>query len=119
MRAPESEQQGEDNNDEDWLVIDAKAAPHQREESHFEIWHENWDAWQTFLACGTQWAVGLQGATGLNYTALESVMRMRCIPPEQQPEIFEKVRLIETGVLKAFAKQRAQEQAKQKAQPRS
>ena len=44
----------------------------------------------------------MSGVTGINYPALECVMRMTAIPPEQQPELFEQVRFIENGFLTAI-----------------
>ncbi|WP_336606095.1 DUF1799 domain-containing protein [Chromohalobacter sp. TMW 2.2271] len=66
-----------------------------------ELWPEHREAFETFCACATQWRViaGMGGAIhqGIDYTALESVMRMRGI--EDQAASFEQIRLIESGAL--------------------
>jgi len=44
----------------------------------------------------------MAGPIGLNYVAVECVMRMTAIPLEKQPEYFESIRLIESGFLAAL-----------------
>lgn len=36
----------------------------------FEVWVDNWPSFELFVAMGTQWQVGMGGATGLRYEAL-------------------------------------------------
>lgn len=31
----------------------------------FDVWSENWSTFELFVAMGTQWAIGMGGATGL------------------------------------------------------
>ena len=62
--------------------------------------YENWEAFEVFINCSTQWRVISGMATvmqGLDYTSVESVMRMMGI--KNKPEIFQKLRLIERGAL--------------------
>lgn len=42
----------------------------------FEVWAENWPAWEVFEACATQWRVApMGGVLGLDYPALEILIR--------------------------------------------
>lgn len=43
----------------------------------------------------------MSGLVGLNYPALESVMRLTATPIEKHPELFEQIRFIESGFLAA------------------
>lgn len=62
---------------------------------------DNWPAWLVFGACSTQWRLApMGGVQGLDYPALESVMRMMTV--KNRPEMFHKVRLIERGALGRF-----------------
>jgi hypothetical protein len=38
-----------------------------------EIWQSNWKTVQLFIAMGTQWRVGMGGATALDYVAIPVV----------------------------------------------
>lgn len=66
-----------------------------------ELWDEHLEAWELFLAVQTQWRIiaGLGGARyqGIDYTALESVMRMRGVA--DQGSRLDEVRHIEAGAL--------------------
>lgn len=67
----------------------------------FAVWTDHWEAWQLVAACATQWRIitGMLGARyqGIDYQALESVMRMR--GTANQLARLEEVRHIEAGVL--------------------
>lgn len=42
------------------------------------VWPENWPAFQVFDALGTQWRVGMNGYTGLDYNVMyHKLDRMR------------------------------------------
>lgn len=51
-----------------------------------------------FLACATQWRTTGYGATGLDYTAVEAVMRIHDVSKPR--ETFEGVRVMESAALK-------------------
>ncbi|AEA59775.1 DUF1799 domain-containing protein [Burkholderia gladioli] len=75
----------------------------------FEVYEENWEAVKVFLAASTQWrVVGLGGFghalvhTGLDYVALEVIMRMQCIPRSRRAAVFDQVRVLEEGALDAL-----------------
>lgn len=69
----------------------------------FEVYAENWQALMIFLDCETQWNHSPAGVTGLNYPALESVLRLQGIPKKKHPQLFQKVQLIERGAIQAMS----------------
>jgi Phage related hypothetical protein (DUF1799) len=64
-----------------------------------QIWPENLQVVNAFIAMSTQWRIGMGGATGLDYVALQSVMRLMAIPRNQWPEMFEDIRTLEEAAL--------------------
>lgn len=65
---------------------------------------ENWPAINLFLQCQTQWnfisGMSVQ-RTGLNYQAVESVMRL-CYADQNQTDLFNRLQVIEQEALKIF-----------------
>lgn len=58
-----------------------------------------------FLACSTQWRIApMGGITGLDYAAVESVMRMMRI--KGRAEVFEGLRVMENAALAEISRQR-------------
>jgi hypothetical protein len=76
------------------------------EDAAFDVWPENWRAAQVFAALGTQWTVGIAGATGLRYEALSFVFEMQGVVRDEWPGLFDQVRLCESEALKLFAERR-------------
>ena len=70
----------------------------------FEVADINWEAVMVYQRCSTQWRVGMAGATGLDYPALESVMRMTRV--QDQADCLERVQVIEFETLAAWAERR-------------
>lgn len=62
-----------------------------------EIEPDNADAFRVFATCATQWRVGFSGRTGLDYTAVRSVMDLEDV--EDQKDCFWRVRVIEIAAL--------------------
>ena len=85
--------------------MDASFLP-DSEPDEFELYQENLQAFDVFCSSATQWRyAGMTGVqTGLDYSAVESVMRM--MGTEDTAETFQKVRLIEMGALNAMSEQR-------------
>lgn len=73
--------------------------------NEYEVWPENWDALQLFLACSTQWRYsGMTGApTGLDYTAVMAVLPMYSDVPR---DTMDRVRILEATALRELRKQR-------------
>lgn len=84
-------------------VIEASRVKPVVEEVSFLVWEENWRAVSVFLAMGTQWrtSVGMAGVVfhGLDYQALESVLRLEGIPPEDWSGLFDALRVMERAAL--------------------
>ena len=67
----------------------------------------NWLALNVFLNCTTQWRFNPGGAIqSLDYTALSAVMDMMAIPRKRRPDLFVRVRSIESGALESLIKLR-------------
>jgi hypothetical protein len=67
----------------------------------FEVWPENWPAVQAFLKVQTQWATGMGGPTGLDYTRVRDGLELAGV--SVTPELFEQLQVMEAGALKAFS----------------
>lgn len=65
----------------------------------FDVWPDNWQALDVFMAMGTQWRTGMGGATGLDYGVLPDVMSLRGVRKAERPEVFDWVRLMEGEAL--------------------
>lgn len=64
-----------------------------------EIFPENWDAATAFVALATQWRVSMAGATGIDYCAIEPVLRLRNVPTDRWPDVFDGIRVMEAEAL--------------------
>jgi hypothetical protein len=71
----------------------------------FEVWEENWEAVMMFLRMQTQWNVSMNGLIGLNYQALETLIRLYHV--KEPVELFEKVQVIERAALVKMNSKRA------------
>ncbi len=68
----------------------------------FEVWEENWPAVDLFLRVQTQWRVGMNGPVGLDYGAVEWVLRLY---EAQEPRaVLEDLQIMEAAVLAAVNK---------------
>jgi hypothetical protein len=64
----------------------------------FAVWPDNWTAVELFCSLATQWRVGAMGGfLGLDYPAVESVMRIRRLP--ERAELFGAVQIMERAAL--------------------
>lgn len=62
-----------------------------------EVWEENWEALMIFLRLQTQWNMGMAGPTGLNYQALETIIRLYKV--DDPVTVFEKVQVMERAAI--------------------
>lgn len=93
---------------EDQTADDAQrlgiAPPTPQAPREYAVWEEHWQALQVFLACRTQWRIiaGMAGAQhqGLDYPAVESVMRMRGV--EDTAQVLGQLQQIEAGALEVL-----------------
>jgi hypothetical protein len=70
------------------------------EEEEFGIWPENLPAVQIFMAMGTQWRIGMSGATGLDYSVLPAVFELYGITDRKQA--FNDLRVMESAALEVM-----------------
>ena len=68
------------------------------------VWPDNMPAVNVLIAMGTQWRVGMSGATGLDYNALPAVFRMLAIPRKDWPDTFDCLRVLESEAMKVMEK---------------
>jgi hypothetical protein len=59
----------------------------------------------TFIAAATQWRTGMAGPTGLDYSAMPTVMRLTGVPRKEWPQVFDGLRLMEDAALEAMRKE--------------
>lgn len=68
-----------------------------------EVWEDNWESAMLFLAVSTQWIVSPMGQyVGINYTALESTMRMAGIKKKKRASLFDDVGIMESAALEVL-----------------
>jgi hypothetical protein len=75
-------------------------------EPPFEVWPDNVEAVNVFVAMGSQWRAGVNGATGLDYGALPEVWRRVRVPPARRDEVFDDLRTLEDAALSFMRMQR-------------
>ena len=63
------------------------------------LWPENVRTVEVFSMLGTQWATGMNGATGLRYEAIPVVLRLAGIPRADHPDLFAGLRIMERAAL--------------------
>ncbi|MFC5498133.1 DUF1799 domain-containing protein [Caenimonas terrae] len=69
----------------------------------FYLWPEHLAAFNFFLELGTQWRVGMDGATGLDYAAVIAHLRMA---GNESAETYHEIRALEAGALAAYREMR-------------
>lgn len=65
----------------------------------YAVWPENWPSYLVFSNMGTQWRVGMNGASGLDYNVLSEIWRRLKIPFNARDDIFQDIRLMESAAL--------------------
>jgi len=66
------------------------------------VWPEFVDAVKVFFSMQTQWRIGLSGATGLDYSALDAVYKGLGISSSQVLDVFPQLQVIESTYLKVL-----------------
>lgn len=66
------------------------------------IYPENFEAFSFFASIRTQWRVGLNGKTGLDYTAVKAAMSMRNIRKSRRAALLDDVQIMEAAALKTM-----------------
>jgi len=75
-------------------------------EQEVEIWEVNREPFAVFNSLSTQWRMGMNGATGLDYAVLPTVMDLLGVPADPRRQIFMDVRVMEQAALGAMAEAR-------------
>lgn len=76
------------------------AARRRAEESNeCEVWQDNWRSVTLFSRLATQWRVGMNGAIGLDYAAVESTLRLMAVPRCRWRTLFADMQIMEASVL--------------------
>lgn len=63
---------------------------------------ENWPAVEMFLRCQTQWRTGVAGPIGLDYGAVEWLLRLYEV--EDPRSVLEDLQIMESAVLNLISK---------------
>ncbi|WP_238591840.1 DUF1799 domain-containing protein [Pseudomonas abietaniphila] len=72
-----------------------------------ELWAINYQSFSVFEAMGTQWRMGMGGATGLDYQALPVVLDMAGLRKRKdRSAVFADLRIMEREALRAMADNR-------------
>lgn len=69
-----------------------------------EIWPENLEAFELFVALRSQWRVGMAGATGLDYGVMFHKMDRMGLTPERYEELEDQMRVLEHAALDEMSK---------------
>nr|WP_224060757.1 DUF1799 domain-containing protein [Providencia alcalifaciens] len=67
-----------------------------------EVLPDVWDSYQAFSAMSTQWRIGMNGATGLDYGAIHHVMKLLNI--KNETTVFDDLRIMEIKALELMNK---------------
>lgn len=67
-----------------------------------EVWPENWPAVDLFVRVGTQWRVGMGGASGLDYNVVWRMIDRLRLGAEQEDDLFEDIQHLEREAMKAM-----------------
>ncbi|SFM63547.1 DUF1799 domain-containing protein [Rugamonas rubra] len=64
-----------------------------------DIWPDNLNAFQIFSFLGTQWRVGMSGATGLDYNVMYRKMDRLALSPGDYDELERDIQIMESAAL--------------------
>lgn len=67
-----------------------------------EVWPENWPAVELFIRVGTQWRVGMGGASGLDYSVVWKMIERMGLDKDDEDALFEDVRVLELESLRTM-----------------
>lgn len=76
-------------------------------EETFALWPENLPTYLLWQAVQTQWRTGgMGGATGLDYTGVQSCMALRGIRKKDRAQMFESLQAMENATLAEWDKKK-------------
>lgn len=68
-----------------------------------EVWPENWPAFELFADMRTQWRVGINGRTGLDYQTLFVLMDFHEVPRDERRQMLDDIQTMEAAALVQMA----------------
>jgi Phage related hypothetical protein (DUF1799) len=94
-------------------AIDAARA--QSAQDDCEVWADNWQVFDTFVALSGQWRylchpMGPPQTLGLDYSRVESGLRLLGFGPKQRVRLFRMIRLMEDAALDVHRERAAAQQ---------
>lgn len=66
------------------------------------VYPDCWPSVALFMDMNTQWRIGFGGPTGLDYTALSTVMKFRGIKDDEACDVFSDIQVMESAALELF-----------------
>lgn len=69
-------------------------------DADFDLWPENEPSFTLFTNIQTQWRVGMNGASGLDYHGVGAAVQM--MGKTMTPELFSDIQIMERAALKAM-----------------
>lgn len=76
--------------------------PDDYDETIIEVWPDVWPSFLVFQSAGTQWRTSLGGVTGLDYSVLPWLMKVRGI--ENEATALNDIRIMESAALRVIHK---------------
>lgn len=76
--------------------------PEEPQSRDCEVWEENWEAVTIFLRCQTQWRTTMAGLLGLDYAAVEWVLKLYEI--KDQRSMLEDLQVMEAAAIQVLNK---------------
>lgn len=73
--------------------------------SVLEVWPEHWDPYRIFEEIRSQWLVGANGPTGLNYIVAFKYMELMKIKKSRHLETIRAIRVMEREALRQMHKE--------------
>jgi len=67
------------------------------------LWPENQQSYYVFYSMQTQWRVGMNGRTGLDYNVLPEMWRRLKIHPDDRDFVFSDIQVMEAAALRQMS----------------
>lgn len=95
-----------------WAGVLASMEPqHTEPEQRTEyLWPCNVPTWSAWKSVQTQWRIGANGATGLDYAGVRAELDEAHVAPEQRQDIWLGIKACEAAVLDVWAEKQQQQQ---------
>jgi len=85
-------------------LIGTGFTPADYEQDDFDVWPENEPAIRLFTSLQTQWRVGMNGPSGLDYNVLFTRMERMKLTDQEHDWLFDDIRVIESEALSIINK---------------